>query len=71
MTYTGKVENGVVIFEGSARPADGARVRVDEISGNSDNAVGEELDQLAGKANGLPSDLAARHDEHRRQRRAS
>jgi hypothetical protein len=31
--------------------------------------VGEALERLAGKADGLPTDLAERHDEYRRLRR--
>lgn len=66
MTYTGRVEKGVVVFEGEPKPRDGALVRVEEVA--APNAVGEALDLLAGKAVGLPSDLAENHDQYRRER---
>ena len=69
MTYTGKVQKGVVVFEGRERPREGADVRVEEIPATGQ--VGEALDQLAGKAVGLPADLAEKHDRYRRERRAS
>ena len=71
MTYTGRVERGVVVFEGMQRPPDGSIVRVNEVAGPTSQAVGEGLDRLAGRAKGLPADLAERHDHYRRKRRAS
>lgn len=71
MTYKGRVENGVVVFEGPQRPAEGTVVRVNEVTPETSRPVGEELDKLAGQAQGLPPDLAQRHDHHRRERRAS
>jgi hypothetical protein len=67
MTYKGRVEHGVVVLEGPDRPAEGAIVMVQEINRTAE--VGQELDALAGKAVGLPSDLAQRHDDYRRERR--
>ena len=69
MTYTGRVQNGVVIFAGPQRPRDGAVVQVQELS--APKQVGEALDHLAGRAQGLPADLAERHDQYRKERRAS
>ena len=70
MTYTGEVENGVVVFDGPQCPPEGTVVRVDELAAASSTCVGEALDKLAGKAQGLPADLAERHDHYRRGRRA-
>ena len=72
MTYTGRVEGGVVVFEGAERPVDGAQVRVEVVTqaGSSAGPVGEHLAKLAGAAKGLPADLAERHDQYRRERRS-
>ena len=74
MTYTGRVQNGVVVFEGAHKPLEGAVVRVDEVTPSNTApangaTVGEALDRLAGQAQGLPSDLAEQHDRYRRERR--
>jgi hypothetical protein len=70
MTYSGRVKKGVVVFDGPQRPAEGASVRVVEMESGSP-PVGQGLDELAGKAKGLPDDLAQKHDEYRRRKRAS
>ena len=74
MTYTGRVQGGVVVFEGGERPADGTQVRVEVVAQAAApvpaRAVGEELAKLAGAARGLPADLAERHDAYRRERRS-
>jgi len=71
MTYRGHVQNGVVVFDEPQRPADGTPVIVDEVSSSQQATVGDALDRLAGKAQGLPSDLASRHDHYRRERAGS
>ena len=63
MTYRGRVQKGVVVLEGLARPPEGAVMRVEEEP--VETAVGKGLDSLAGQARGLPADLAARHDAYR------
>jgi hypothetical protein len=74
MTYSGRVRGGVVVFDGSDRPAEGAEVRIEVLSTTQPNAtiggatVGEGLARLAGAAKGLPSDLAEKHDEYRRNK---
>src|SRR5438105_4055016 len=65
MTYTGRVQNGVVVFDGNSKPRDGAVVRIVEVLESSGD-VGEAFDQLAGKAIGLSPDHAKSHDAHRR-----
>lgn len=67
MTYRGRVEQGVVVIEGNERPKEGTMVRI--IEEPREGASGNALEKLAGKATGLPVDLAERHDEYRRQRR--
>jgi hypothetical protein len=67
MTYKGRVQHGVVVLEGPQLPPEGALVQVEELP--SESPVGQELKSLAGQAQGLPSDLAERHDEYRRDRR--
>ena len=77
MTYQGTVKNGVVVFKAEA-PPDGTDVQVEPVAGtqSSDSsptpeelkAFWDELMSFAGKAEGLPPDLAERHDHYRRER---
>ena len=67
MTYRGRVEKGVVILDGPKRPPEGTIVRVEEES--TQLPVGEGLDRLAGKAQGLAVDQAQKHDQYRRERK--
>jgi hypothetical protein len=78
MVYDGHVKNGVVVFD-SASPPEGSAVRVHlatepafapaAAATSADvDALWDELMKLAGKAEGLPSDMAARHDHYRRER---
>ena len=72
MTYTGRVHNGVVIFDGEQKPADGTLVRIVVIA--SDNVPSKKIDdgrsiwevlrELAGTVEGLPSDMADNHDHY-------
>lgn len=67
MTYRGKVKNGVVVLEGDAKIPDGTEVRVESVESPAQNArpvVYERLAQIAGKAEGLPADLAEQHDHY-------
>lgn len=70
MTYRGRVEHGVIVLEGPARPPDGTIVRVEEEPADAQR-VGQALDRLAGQALGLPADLAEQHDQYRRERQPS
>lgn len=77
MTYRGTVQNGVVVFKAEA-PPDGADVQVEvlgaarltdrSVTPEELKAFWDELMTFAGKAEGLPSDLAERHDHYRRER---
>ena len=51
----------MIVLEGSPRLPEGAEVQVVHLD-SSDAQVGQALDKLAGKAIGLPADLAQRHD---------
>ena len=70
MTYSGRVQGGVVVFEGKEKPADGAQVRVEVVAdlGMTSDEVGKDLANLAGAAQGLPPDLALRYDDYRRSK---
>ena len=65
MSYNGHVENGVVVFDGPLKPADGTKVLVQVVS---DRKVGEGLARLAGKAKGFPPDMSIRHEDYKRER---
>lgn len=64
MTYTGHVENGVVVFDGPNRPAEGTVVRVEAAAGEPKPSWGEVFADLIGAAEGLPEDLAENHDHY-------
>jgi hypothetical protein len=62
-SYTGEVRNGVVVFDpGAAPPSDGTRVRIEVAAAEARDELSEILLEFAGKAKGLPADLAAQHD---------
>jgi len=65
-TYAGEVRGGVVVFEGSPPPLpEGTKVRIERV--DMEAALGElsaMLMAVAGKASGLPADLAENHDHY-------
>ena len=65
-TYTGEVRNGVVVFdEGTPPLPEGMKVQVEPAEMQRDiEALRELLLSVAGKAQGLPPDLAAQHDHY-------
>ena len=62
----GEVRGGVVVFAGSPPPLpEGTKVRIERV--DMETALGElsaMLMAVAGKASGLPSDLAENHDHY-------
>ena len=66
-TYTGQVQNGVIVFEGSPPTlAPGTRVRIELIDPEDDLTLtlAERLKPIIGAAQGLPPDLAEQHDHY-------
>jgi hypothetical protein len=63
-TYTGEVRNGVVVFDGPTPPLpEGSKVRVVPLDlGAALADLSRTLLDVAGKASGLPPDLAENHD---------
>ena len=65
MSYIGTIENGVVVLPPEAHLADGTKVRVEPVANDE---VVPTLEQLlapvAGKATGLPPDMAENHDHY-------
>ena len=73
MTYRGRVENGIVVFDGGRPLADGTIVEVAPVSQPQGEPVApssdeptwaEVLKDFIGKAEGLPSDMARNHDHY-------
>jgi hypothetical protein len=69
MEYTGKIERGVVVFDKKPRLAEGTSVRVQPVSTQpgkkrAASELGEMLLSFAGKAKGLPDDMAENHDHY-------
>ena len=70
MTYTGKIKGGVVMLDEVISLAEGAVVRVMPVVGQerrrrpAPGSLGATLLKFAGKAKGLPRDLAMNHDHY-------
>ena len=62
MEYKGKVAGGVVVPEHGASLPEGADVRIKLVEPRS--TVGQRLLKFAGKARGLPRDMAENHDHY-------
>jgi hypothetical protein len=63
MEYKGKVSGGVVVLEQGVSLPEGAEVRVEVIESRR-RTVGERLMKFAGRAKGLPADIAENHDHY-------
>jgi len=65
-SYTGQVQNGVIVLdEGTPPLPEGTKVRVETV--DMEEAVRDlsrRLVSVAGKATGLPADLAEQHDHY-------
>jgi hypothetical protein len=72
MVYRGHVEKGVVVLDGSADLPDGLEVKVEPVDNSEQESaldedgltLGQKLLKHAGKAIGLPPDLAVNHDHY-------
>ena len=70
MTFRGRVQSGVVIFDGPQAPPEGETVEVAVLTygENGENSAKESLRdvllEFAGTIEGLPSDMAAQHDHY-------
>jgi hypothetical protein len=66
VTLPGTVTNGVVVLDGGAAVPEGTHVEV-KVPINPDTAaspLGRVLLRFAGRAQGLPADMAAQHDHY-------
>jgi hypothetical protein len=65
MQYTGVICNGVVVLDNGCPLPDGTRVRLEAVESEpAPETLGGRLLKFAGKAEGLPADMAARHDHY-------
>lgn len=63
MGYQGTIKNGVVVIEGKPALPEGSHVLVEVIdSPDSASLLGNKLLKYAGRAKGLPEDMAEHHD---------
>ena len=69
MDYRGHVEGGVVVLDDNTVLPDGTPVTIHVDQAGDERRVGQELERLAGLAD-LPADIAEKHDQHRRERKA-
>ena len=72
MEYLGRVRDGVVVFDDGPTPEDGTVVRVEPVQDDEEpSPLAKKLLQVAGKARGLPRDLARNHDHYRHEQAGS
>jgi len=65
MTYTGHIENGVVVFDGPGRPPEGTIVRIEEVSKAEPVPTWAEVFRdFIGVIDDLPEDMAENHDHY-------
>jgi hypothetical protein len=65
MQVTGTVCNGVVVLDNGCPFPDGTRVRLEAVEpAPTAETLGQRLLRFAGKAEGLPEDMAERHDHY-------
>jgi len=65
MTYTGRVENGVIVLDDTeAILPEGEKVQVELSSSKPIKSIAERLKSVIGKAEGLPPDFAENHDHY-------
>ncbi len=72
MSYTGTIQNGVVVLPPEAQLPEGSQVRVEPLkrlgrkprTHRASSSLGKMLLQFAGKAQGLPADMARNHDHY-------
>jgi hypothetical protein len=66
MTYHGHIKDGVVILNDAPRFPDGTEVQVQIMPSvpAAEASLGQRLMKYAGKAEGLPADLARNHDHY-------
>jgi hypothetical protein len=66
MEYSGHIKNGVVVLDAAPSLPDGTRVRVVPVVGENvkQPSLNQKLLKLAGKAKGLPRDMARNHDHY-------
>ena len=63
MSYTGTIQNGMVVLDNGGRLPEGARVRLEVLAAAAESPD-EAWRKLAGAARGLPSDMARNHDHY-------
>jgi hypothetical protein len=65
MTYRGRIKNGVVVLDEKVSLPEGAEVEVDLLpAAETTIPLGQRLLKFAGKAKGLPPDMAKNHDHY-------
>ncbi len=65
MSFHGIVVNGAIVLEGQVQLPDGTKVEVQvQDPPKAASPLGEMLLKHAGRAEGLPEDLAAQHDHY-------
>jgi len=72
MVYRGHVKNGVVVLDETATLPEGVEVKIELSNSEQDvplldengQTLGQKLLKHAGKAIGLPADLAVNHDRY-------
>jgi hypothetical protein len=64
MSFTGHVENGVVVFDTPNALPEGTAVKVEAIASSSKRSLLDRLGDVVGKAEGLPADASQNVDHY-------
>ena len=67
MEYRGRIQKGVVVFEGDLKLPEGAEVTVRVVEQPTEKesaSIWDKLLELAGTVEGLPPDMAENHDHY-------
>jgi hypothetical protein len=64
MSYTGQVQNGVVVLDDGKPLPEGTRVRVEPLAPEQPPTLAEIFKDFIGIVDDLPADLAKNHDHY-------
>lgn len=64
MTYRGRMEHGVVVFDGPEKPAEGTIVNIEPTEAAADGQARQRLLKWAGAIEGLPADSSVNLDHY-------
>lgn len=64
MIYRGRVQNGVIVFEGQTPLPEGTEVQIFPFGPPNRNTLAEQFAQVIGKVTDPPANMAQQHDRY-------